>query len=132
MSAPQLPYGSAERVVVGIDPGVETSVAVWSVDRAGLRLSRSGTFWTAWDVVSALCSPAGSSSSGARYAVVEVWLASPAGQVGESRDVVVWSEWLAREGYRVRRVAPRRASTWGSGRVSGLRAWSSSPPEVPR
>ncbi len=135
-------------VLVGLDPGVETGLAVWSSTRGSLVHVTSGPFWHVHRVLTALCEPAEEASprwSGWRVAGVVIEdprqlpvyarhrgagrgerdrIARSVGRI--DRDVDLWAAWLTSVGYAVRLVEPTRRKKWDRDELRRITGWSAS------
>ncbi len=135
-------------VLVGLDPGVETGLAVWSPRRDALVHVTSGPFWHVHRVLTGLCVPAADASptwSGWRVAGVVIEdprrlpvyarhrgagrgerdrIARSVGRI--DRDVELWAAWLDSVGYTVRLAQPVRRKKWDRDELRRLTGWSAS------
>lgn len=138
------PERSAGPLVVGIDPGAETGVAVWDSRAQALLHVGSGHFF---DVLALLDSrvPLGGEAAGSSWAVglvvVEDARRLPiyarrdglrgrrrdrvCRDVGRvDRDVELWEVWLLSRGLPVRLAEPLRGGKWDAATLEDLSGWT--------
>lgn len=141
-------------VLVGIDPGAETGVAVWSPRRGALLRVASGSFWSVVDLLWQDTLPVGGVNSvkthlfgQPRWHVAGVVVEDPRGlpiyarnrgfgrgaadriarSVGRiDRDVELWATWLRAQGYAVRLSEPQKRTKWDAADLARYTGWTAS------
>jgi len=131
-------------LVVGIDPGAETGVAVWSVEAQALLHVGSGHFF---DVLALLASRVslGGVAAGSSWAVGLVVVedarrlpiyARRDGLQGRrrdrvcrdvgrvDRDVELWEVWLRSRGLPIRLAEPLRGGKWDAATLEEVAGWT--------
>lgn len=115
------------QLLVGIDPGVTTGLAVWRLDTRALDLVTSMQITEAMDHLLAMRADlAGVIYEDAR---LRKWLGSKGrealqGAGSIKRDCSIWAEFLGRHGIPYRQVAPQAGGTkWTAAYFSKVTKW---------
>ena len=132
-------------VYVGIDPGAETGVAVWSPALGALLHVGSGSFWAAVRLLDGRTDPSGAVGRSGCWQVagvvvedargLPIYARNRGGSRGEAariarsvgrvdREVDLWQSWLGAGGYTVRLSAPQRRKKWDDATMKRLTGWT--------
>ena len=138
-------------VLVGLDPGAVTGVAVWSPALGQLLHVGSGTFWAVRDLIEQRTDPARGTVRAGRWGVAGVVVEDPralpiyarhrsragGGPVGRGeadriarsvgridRDVDLWETWLRDAGFGVHLSAPQRRRKWDAAALARMSGWT--------
>ena len=138
-------------VLVGIDPGAETGVAVWSPRRGALLHVGSASFWAVVALLAERTEPVGPVGRAGAWQVAGVVVEDPrrlpiyarnrsrtgAGAFGRGeadrivrsvgridRDVELWATWLREAGYVVQLREPQRRRKWDAAELARLTSWT--------
>lgn len=136
MVADQAPAKKRAVIVVGIDPGVTTGIAVWSVPNQQLASLHQLGQYEAFKLILGLASRYGAGNMLVRYedANLRQWIPRKATEKGErgraqgaghiKRSCQLWEEMLEAEGIPHEAVAPKDKATKARAKLHVAAVWS--------